>query len=48
MHEDFMNLNDKTKKECKEMQAKYLQLYEDKKRSEKNFEMEILRYKNVN
>lgn len=47
LYEDFKLLNDKTKKECKELHEKYINLYEDKKKVEKQHETETQKLKNV-
>jgi hypothetical protein len=47
LYEDFKQLLEKSKKECKELNEKYITLYEDKKREERQHEMEIQKLKTV-
>jgi hypothetical protein len=47
LYEDFKQFNEKTKKECKDMNEKYIALYEEKKRGEKQHEGEIQKLKTV-
>jgi hypothetical protein len=47
IYESLKELNEKTKKDCRDLNEKYLSIYEDKRRSEKQQELEILNMKNV-
>jgi hypothetical protein len=47
LYEDFKGIHEKTKKECKDLNEKYIMLYEEKKRQEKGHETEIAKIKQV-
>jgi hypothetical protein len=47
IYEGLKELNEKTRKECRDINDKYLLIYEERRRSEKQHEMEKLSLKNV-
>ena len=47
LYDDMKQINEKTKMECLVLNEKYMALFEDKRRMEKNYESEIQKVKNV-
>ncbi len=47
IYQDFKIINDKNRKECQELSQKLAQSYSEKSNTEKKYEAEILKIKNV-
>jgi hypothetical protein len=47
LYEDFKQIHEKLKKDCKDLNEKYIMLYEEMKRQQKQHETEVQKIKSV-